>query len=289
MVLSLPLLLMVMALMIDFGASASWKTRAAMVARDAAWTARWPRSGILAPPANWPMAQASQSVAAGNAVSALADPSIDQPVVRGPMIGQTTVNRPLLDPTQGLIVGKSTLTRSMPMLAKGLAPMQYNLQSPLLENTWPYQRMGLSSNLQLREPVIYTFAQADPSFMQAYISSVLAIWYSPLQTALAVLDKDAEIYAFYGAYHDFHPRLRHFCSLDVQSVLQNEVQPLINHIQGSQGPPKIHGVPERMAHFFIAMYQAELQRLMSGAPVGGETAADLQAKIQSLQGFVGGL
>jgi hypothetical protein len=228
-------------------------------------------------------------VAAGNPLSALADPSIDQPVVRGPMIGQVTVNRNLLDPTQGVLVGKATLTHAMPMLATAAPPMRYNLQHPLLENTWPYQRMGLLNNDQLREPVIYTFPQADPSYMQAYVSSVLAIWYSPLQPALAVLDKDLEIYAFYGHLHDFHPRLRHFCSLNRQLIRENQVQSLIDHIQGSQGPPKIASLPERMANFFMTMYRAELQRIQSGVPVAGENAADLQANIQMLQAFVNGM
>ena len=54
-VLALPLLLMVMALMVGIGVAATWKVRAQVTARNAAWSHRWPRSGGANPrPVEWP-------------------------------------------------------------------------------------------------------------------------------------------------------------------------------------------------------------------------------------------
>ncbi len=254
----MPLLLMVMALTINVGVNGSWKVRAAMVARDVVWSARWPRSGAQTQPANWPN-NASRSVAQGNSLTVLADSSIDQPVARGQTIGQVTVNRNLLDPTTGLQLGQSDIVRSMAMLAQALPPTRFDLKHPLLDNAWQYQRMGLGSNQQLREPVIYQFPQVSGDLNQAYVSSVVAIYSSPLQAQWMTLDRDPQILAFYGHYHDFHPRLHHFCSLDKQSIRQNQVQRLIDHIQGST-QPKIESVAQRMINFFTNMYRQMQQQ-----------------------------
>ena len=54
-VLSLPILLMVMALMINFGTVACWKVRGLGVSRQCVWGNRWPRSTANFPqPVFWP-------------------------------------------------------------------------------------------------------------------------------------------------------------------------------------------------------------------------------------------
>ncbi len=283
-VLSLPILLFVMALMIDFGTAACWKVRAAVVARNAVWSARWPRSGASPQPANWPTS-ASQGVQTGSALNVLNDPDIDQPVVRGPTLGQTQVNRNLLDPTQGLLVGSSGIQQAMPLLSAMTRPIKFNLTHPLLDNGFQYQRLGLTSNQQRREPILYQFAQPDASLMQAYVNAVTAIWYSPLQGALAVLDKDQEIFNWYGFYEDFHPVMSGFCSLNVQSVRQNNVLPLIDRIQGRKNP-RIAGVPERMARFFVNMYRAEINSLQAQMQQPGANIGNLQGQVQGLQSTI---
>ncbi len=281
-VLSLPLLLMVMALMIDFGTAASWKVRSAMVARDAVWSNRWPRSGLAtAPqPANWPM-NAGQAVQAGAVMNMLNNASIDQPVARGPTLDQCTVNRNLLDPTQGLQLGTSAIQRPMPLLPS-LPSIQFNLTDPLLSNGWQYQRMGMYSNTQLREPIIYQFAQPSNDLVVAYQNAVAAVWFSPLQAPLAVLFQDQEIFNYYGGYRNFYPQLQGFCSLDVNSVHQNNVQQLIYQIQGRK-KPHVAGVPETMGRFFIGMYQSQLQNLKNQMQQPGADVAALQAQMQPLQ------
>ena len=54
-VLSLPIMLLIMALMVNFGTLACWKVRGLSMARLAVWGSRWPRSGDSTPrPAYWP-------------------------------------------------------------------------------------------------------------------------------------------------------------------------------------------------------------------------------------------
>jgi hypothetical protein len=296
-VLSLPLLLFVMALMINYGTAASWKVRALMVARNQAWSARWPRAGAQAQPANWPLT-ATRGNQQGAAVTVLADPSIDLPVARGPKIGQTTVNRNVLDPTRGLLVGTSHIQLPMPLLANMTRPILFNLTQPLLDDGFeirtstmnqPGPQGGQSNNGSRRETILYQFAQASNNLIQTYVNSVTAIWFSPIQNQLAVLDQDQELAAYYGSLQDFHPRLRRFCGLNVQAVHKNDVLPLIDRIKGRK-KPHVAGVPERMARSFVGMYQGEIKQLQAANdPALQPQIKALQATVQTLQKFIASL
>jgi hypothetical protein len=287
-VLGLPILLLLMALAIDYGNAASWKIRAANVARDAAWSSRWPRSGATPWPVNWPNSAARGSAGAGN-LQVLYDGSLDQPVVRGPMLGQTQVQRDLLDPTRGLLQGTSDIQRTPPLMPTW-TKFKFDLRQELLDDGFQYLRMGMSSNVQRREPIIYNLAQASPSLVQAYIQAVSAIYYAAFWPQLAPLDRDADIQAFYGSAHDFHPYLGSFCSLDTQMVHTTYVLPLVDRIQSKTGPPKIPGVPEVMTRFFLNMYTAEkqlLQAQLAALPPNQQAAA--QAQIQQCDTYIGQL
>ncbi len=286
-VLGLPLLLMIMALAIYVGNAASWKLRAANVARDTVWNMRWPRSGATPWPVGWPNSGMFGAAAAGN-LQVLYNASLDQPVVRGPMLGQTQVNRDLLDPTRGLVQGTSSIQRPAPLLSS-LGNFSFNLIDQILDNGWQYQQLGMVSNVQRREPIIYNLAQADPSLVQAYVQAATAIISAPFQPQLAPLDKDPDIYAFYGSYHDFHPPLGSFCSLDKQMVQNQYVLPLINRIQGSKMPP-IASVAKVMTQFFLNMYRTEQQTLeasMANLPADQQAAA--QAQLSQLGTYIGQL
>ncbi len=267
-----------MALAVYVGNMASWKLRAANVARDTVWNARWPRSGVTPWPVGWPMS-ASRSVNPAGTLQVLYDAALDQPVVRGPMLGQTQVNRNLLDPTQVLIQGNSQIQRPAPMLPK-LGNFSFQLYDQILDNGWQYQQLGMFSNVQRREPIIYVLAQPDPSLAQAYTQAVEAIISAPFQPQLATLDKDPDILAFYGSYHDFHPQLQGFCTINKQTV-QPLVQNLILRIQGQKMPP-VPSVAKVMAQFFLQMYKAEQQ-----TAAGQANAAQLGNYINQLTAFIG--
>ncbi len=281
-VLALPLLLMIMALAVYVGNMASWKLRALNVARDSAWNARWPRSGTTPWPMGWPQT-ASRNVAAAGNLQVLYDAGLDQPVVRGPMLGQTQVYRNLLDPTQGLVQGTSSIQRPAPMLPK-LGNFSFNLNDQIIDNGFQYQQLGMVSNVQRREPIIYNLAQPDPSLAQAYSQAVEAIISAPFQSQLATLDKDPDILAFYGSYHDFHPRLQNFCTINKQTV-QPLVQNLILRIQGQKMPP-IPSVAKVMAQFFLQMYKAEQQVLQQGMGASQQQLAAAQANAAQLGNYI---
>ena len=121
--------------------------------------------------------------------------------------------------------------------------------------------------------------------MQAVVSN-------PQRMDLNVLDRDDEFRAWYGSAPDFHPRLRAFCSLDVNTVEMNNVRPLLIRIDGRPQigpppPPPKSGVPGTMARRFIAMYQQELSQLQIAMPPGpAARIAELQQKIEQLQQFL---
>jgi hypothetical protein len=230
-VLSLPLLLFVMALMVDYGTAASWKVRSAMVARDAIWSSRWPRSGLatMPQPANWP-AGATRGTQAAGALTVLNDAAINQPVARGPNLGQCTVVGTLLNPTRGMMQGMSGIQRPMPLLP-AMPPIQFNLTHPLLTDGWQGNTAAMqtlanpasSSSNGLPSNIIYQYAQASQSLIQAYQNAVVAIWFSPSQQ---------QIQQQFAALNQPYPRMNGFCSLNVNSVRQNDLPPLIQQIKG---------------------------------------------------------
>ena len=305
MVLCLPILLFVMALMINFGTVASWKIRGLSVSRHAAWGSRAGRSGSSYPrPQYWP-ATAHIGVGGGS-VPELATARIDHPVVRGPLPYGTIVNENLFDPTRGLRRGTAGLDRRFPMLAK---MGEYHLRSsdPLLDNKWEFQRMGLSSNRQRRIPAIYELARTNPAFVNAYIQAVVAILQAPFREDLRPLDRDDEFIAYAIRFGwgsgapDFHPRLSRFCGLS-HEVAGERVEQLIDRIRGrldpeEDGARRIPPVAETMARAFVRLYERvirQVQDMISAdpPPPPGETAAmqgeiaELQAKIDVLNAFL---
>lgn len=309
-VLALPILLFVMALAVNFGTAASWKVRALVAARHAAWSTRPPRTGFQYPrPQNWP---ATANLGAGGAAdfAPLDDPRVYHPVVRGPTLpGGTTVNSALLDPSRGFRRGWSDIRRPFPLLRR-LGTYGLSAGTNLLDNLWQFWRHGLGSNSDRRIPVLYALAQAPPAYAQAYVRAVLALLRFPLRNDLRPLDRDDEFQAYAQRFPqlgigvpDFHPGLIGFCTLDRQ-VADRAVADLLDRITGrvdrdSSGnvTRRVPGVPENMTRAFIGLYRAviqELQNQMNATPPPppGQSAAiqaeidQLQAKIDVLQKFL---
>ncbi|NQU26477.1 MAG: hypothetical protein HQ567_34760 [Candidatus Nealsonbacteria bacterium] len=297
---ALPLLLFVMALMINFGTVACWKVRALSVGRNAVWSTRWPRTGNSDPrPRYWPESADVSAAGAGN-VPELDDPRIDQPVARGPQLPLgTTVNADLLDPTRGLRRGEARITRDFPLLAK-MGPYDLDMQTHILDDKWQYQRMGLSSNAVRRIPVIYALAKAPQGLANAYVQAVIALLNAPFRPQLTPLDNDDE-FDYYrrllgrgGGAPDFHPRLRSFSTLDME-VAMARVQDLIDRIQGRDagGPDgsRVPSVAEVMSRAFIGLYRSVIRHfeaLMEANPrlnYHGQIG-QLEAKISVLERFL---
>ena len=302
--LALPILLFIMALIINYGTIAAWKVREHSVARLAVWETRWPRSGAACP-TYWP-ATASMGSSDQGTVAGMDDTGVDLPVARGPLPA-ATVNSDLLDPTRGLREGSASLTRRFPLLGK-MGSYTISAQTWLIDDKWQYPRMGLGSTWQRRVPVLYALAEAPASQVNAYVQSVLAIMGAALQSQLAPLDKDPD-FPYYGALFgwggapDFHPPVQSMCTTD-RTLTDPAVQNLIDRIQGNNSTkPPIPSLAQTMALAFVSpqppvgLYQralAAFQAIQNANPpaspqmigLAQSQIPQLQSNIQQLQTFL---
>ena len=326
MVLAMPLLLMIMALMINYSTVSAWKVRGLTVARHELWSSRWPRNPNRTPrPDHWPD---PGTMGAGGAADApqLDLPPVDLPVARGPALPfGAIVNEELLDPATGLREGNARMERDFPLLA-GMGGYHLHTHTDLLDNKWQFQRMhwpamrtGIPWNDYRRIPVIYGFPASDPGLLDAYVAAVVAIYYAPFRPDLFPLDRDDEFRSYIrrfsysrrfrsrvGSVPDFHPNLARYCGLDHGEV-QPLVDDLVDRIQGSverdddgNVTRRIPGVAARMTDAFINLYEAvidELNDLLDATPppTPAERAAmraeiaDLEEKIETLRAFRAGI
>jgi len=295
-VLALPILLFVMALMINFGIAACWKIRALTMAREAVWGMRPPRTGNTNPrPGYWPE---SASVRTGGPIDVpeLDDPRVDQPVARGPLPG-AIVDNELLDPTRGLRSGTADIARRYAMLGR---MGNYHLKATirLLDDKWQFWRTKLGANRQRRIPAIYQLAKAPASLVGAYVQAAIALRNAYFNwRRLLPLDREPD-YAYYGRLlgwgtspPDFHPRLSSFCTLDHDAAAAT-VERLVDRIQGKievdpQGNiRRIPNLAERMTGSFKSFYQRVKRRcecMLEMKPVPPPGPGVLRSEIRQLE------
>lgn len=292
MVLALPVLLFLLALLVNYGTVAAWKVRALTVSREMAWSTRWPRSGTTNPrPHYWPTT-ASVGVNGPGDVAELDVAAVNYPVVRGPNLMGTLVDGELLDPGRGLREGTADITREYPLLPS-LGPYRKSATNELLDDAWPYPRMGLHRNRLRRLPVIYELARAPEGYASAYIQAAKAILYAPFRQALAPLDRDNEFRTYSllwgdGSAPDFHPHLHGFCTLDTSTVAEHVTTLVDAERQGGCGT-SVSNVPRCMAEAFIGLYQrviAYYQSQPQVTPAMQAEIAQLQQRIAVLQQFL---
>ncbi|HUT08891.1 MAG TPA: TadE family protein [Thermoguttaceae bacterium] len=296
-VLALPILLFVMALMVNFGIAACWKIRALSMARQAVWGMRPPRTGNTDPrPGYWPK---SASVRTGGPedVPELDDPRVDQPVARGPLPA-AIVDNELLDPTRGLRSGTAEITRRYAMLGR-MGNYHLNAVTRLLDDKWQYWRMEkLGANRKRRVPVIYDLAKAPAALVNAYVQAAIAVrnayfgW-----PGLLPLDREPD-YAYYGrllgwgtSAPDFQPTLSGFCTLDHDAAAA-VVERLVDRIQGkieldSRGNVirRIPNLAERMTGSFKSFYQRvkrQCESMLEMEPVPPPGPGVLRSEIRQL-------
>ena len=306
MVLALPLLLFIMALMVNFGTVASWKVRGLSTARHAVWSSRWPRtSGATPRPGYWPPSAEMRAVEAGNVVE-LDDPRVDLPVARGPLPNGFLVHEDLLDPTRGLRRGESHLVRRFPMLAK-LGEYDLEPKTRILDDKWQYQRTKwpeegeyLPENVWRRIPVIYRLPHVSSTLVNNYAGAVEAIRNAPFREDLRPLElwKDEEFITYSARFgwslsrRDLHTQLRHFCSLDAE-VADREVQSVVDRTQGRGRRDDrnwIPGVSWQLTGAFISLYErviGELEDRINAVPppLPGDVPI-MQAEIAALEGKI---
>ncbi|MBU4272379.1 MAG: pilus assembly protein [Planctomycetes bacterium] len=308
-VLALPILLFLMALMVNFGTVASWKVRALCAARHSIWGNRSPRSTANFPrPTGWPPS-AGMGVAGLPPVLELDGPRVSSPPLGPP--GSIDPNTDVMNPTLGLLQGSADMVRQFPMLGK-MGQYHLNAQTELLDNTWDFQRMGLGANTAFRIPTIYILPPApdQEAWAQAYSNvrnEILGMIFGPvdprtLEPPIWPLDRETD-FITYGqiiqlvepswnpASPDFHPWLRGFCSLDTTLADErvyglDDAPGLIDRIQGNKDR-RVSSLAESMSRAFINLYQRAIQAYQSllGAdpPPSAAQRAAMQAEIGQLQ------
>ena len=275
-VLALPILLFLMALMINFGTVAAWKVRSLAIARHQLWgnspghsLSDYPR------PEFWPNSAGMDSHGL-NDITSLGDVGAD-PAQLSP--GGFTFYDEVLDPSRGAREGTASLDRRFPLLGK-FQSYQLNASAMFLDDKWQYWRMywhdkthawygrywsvtqgsyarrseDMQGNRDLRIPVIYglSWAANEPSLAMMNAANELD------GSAMKMLNNwDEEDIAYrirfpgpsplfpkWKGLGDLHPRLRQFCSAD-PDVAQEAVDSLVR---------RIDNVPHSLAFAFDAMY-----------------------------------
>jgi hypothetical protein len=288
--LTLPLLLMVMALMVILGAAGAWKLRTLANSRQAILRAISPRTtdNDPHPPNWWPAATVMQYHA--NVPSPFpGDPYVEHRVVRGPTIADPRTGNSLrvlirtLDMREGMHSGRAAVDHAPAMWPRLGVRNAFSRETVMFAGrTWQYGNMGLPSNgtRRILHTYDYEMSRYNPGAAAMVNLAAAALLANPYRPQLEVLDQDAELRAWYGRNIDFHPQPPAACTND-PTVLRNQVlRPLLQ---------RIDNVPRTMAETFLRMYQEQLAALENQNPPPPDLAtqrAALLQKIRQLEDFL---
>ena len=311
-VLSLFFLLLMMALIINFGTIASWRARGNTAARFAVWRTVGLRTGAAYPnPPNW----TTQTATAGLLPGLPANPQtiglawnqgdLMQPALRGPAVVDPSSgnsfqvgNFQYVEMVNQMQIGSASLTKKMPLIPK-LRQSSIKPMHPVLDPLWRFEDMSPKTNSfamrnngdwrayqwYLFEPqqlgngdllnLYMQFQQADQKIQQ-----------NGGAASLLPLDRDDELTAWRGSPPDFYPRLNG-CEILPSNVQMNLVSGkggLISRIEGPNGGGR-GGVPDQLSQAFLNMYNQQLKQAQQQQPPDQQLISQLQDKIQQMQQF----
>jgi hypothetical protein len=224
-VLYLPIMLFVMALMINFGNIAAWKIRAQGNTRYAAWRTLDDRTGQNDPhPPNWPQ-NATLATSGGNAMADATaiwnqQPSLLTPPVRGPVIaagnqgGAQIIVPGRFDMDARVHAGDGHVDRNLPLLRgilRNNGRYGFTLHQELLDGRWEYRHLNWPANPYDRNDVPGDWGNSqrrakrwwrmDPQFfgeiqgeLQQLGQADARLKGNPTKFALDPLDRDNEFY-----------------------------------------------------------------------------------------------
>ena len=327
-VLSLFFLLLMMALIINFGTIASWRVRGNTAARFAVWRTLGAatvvplqsdlRTGGGYPnPSNWQTPATMGLVAPGlplnaNTVGQLwSQQDLMQPALRGPSIVDPASgniiqmgNQQYLEMVNQAVIGTANLTKQMPLLPK-LRKSYIKPLQPVLNSFWRFADMSPQTNywamrgnddwrlkqFYLHEPSQSTDGSVQNAYMQYQMDDQM-IQQNPGIPALLVLDRDPELFAYYKNYQDVYPSVRTNCVASSQDMQLNYVlgpNGVIVQIEGRLGHGEKPSVPYRLAELFLEMYNGPLQAAKQQQPPDLQTISQYQPLVDQLTEFITGL
>ena len=307
-VLVLPVLLFVMALMINLGTAGAWKIRTQINSRQAAWRALEHRGGANDPhPGNWP-GDAEMRMTTMSPSPIPVDPYQGEEVARGPMIidpltgNILPVRRGYLDFRPTLRDGRAAIERPYPLLKKLPGELAFRRDHVIFDGTrFQFSSMGLGSNTSRRVLGLYPLLlelQA-PEFVQDYLDAALAVYHDPNEPDLRPLTGgDPEVYSLIGQHSpNFQPnllrggdwrttrikqvrtRVPNYCESNPVTVWNEKVTPFRRAIRN---------LPHGMSDYYIGVYSRKISELenLDPPPLGADALIqELEAKIDQLQEF----
>lgn len=313
-VLSLPILLMVMALMMVFGTAGAWKVRTMANSREAAFRALRPRTGDRDDnPQGWPKNAEMNFREAGPSLMPT-DPFAEHTCVRGPVLsdggsGQyLLVNTQHLDMQFGIHHGHSRIERDFPMFTK-MPPgkIDFPRETVIVDGTlWQYPSMGIGSNVTRRIIVTYDFQlqQRAASQCAEYNRAAMAIVQNPRKDDLTPLEGgDPEIRQMFGETSpDFVGRrpmnveYRRTTIPQVSSRVPNycQTEPGIVRVDKVEDYKRIieRLIPREMSDYYIGKYQQRINQLESMMPQPPGAAAEIEKLkkwVEQIQQYKGSL
>lgn len=308
-VLALPILLFVMALIVNFGTAATWRLRGEIASRDAVWGQTYPRSPQDRPN-YWPN-NASYRVANDGPIEELDDPAIYHEVVRGPMIGDVRVN-PVLDPNRnGIRKGVSEVERQFALLPSLGEFDSGEIENSIIETRWQCNDEGYQ-NWFRRSKILYEWPVPGvgglESTYESAIQNLRSYWQSRRQNALEVVEWDYEFHRVRrrGRGPDFHPRPRRGREIDPEVVRRENVERHLIDYKDERDECRLGRItmlPSQLTSSYLGLYQGrkrELEQLIeqlenaSPRPPGAaaqiaaakqEIRTDLDPKIKQLEAY----
>lgn len=277
--LALPMLVFLMALMIDFGVAGAWKVRTQANTRYAAWRTVNARTGEFNPtPRYWPAsaplttnagADLPQSSQLWDSQQALLCPCIRGPQLTAPS-APVTVNVPGRMEMDGTVLeGNAILERPVPLLKTALpgGKFRFNLKQDVFDNQWQFYSLGIGWNTDIRADVWWDVEHSDlsaldgtvDSFLQLLNDDLKTLQTNPKQGDLYPLDNDDEFTRYDGwPPPDFYPRLSGRCESDPQLVYMSIVSRLDKDGQPIQNSllSRIDRLPCTMSNSFTSMYKS---------------------------------
>lgn len=300
-VISLPLLLTVMALIVNFSHAATWKIRSATSARLAMWRHRPMWSADNDPkPVNFWAPGSSLGVGGGTRISqvdAAWDHSrIAQGWIKGPVFvagdGYLAVrdNR-VNEMAEGVSIGRAEMSLQYPFIpAMGFMGMR--AQNELLDSVWQFHTMGYGWNEARRAKGWWQIEDSADwaSEKSEFLNADSRMVNNPQRELMRPLDRDLDLMAFFGPDNprsDFYTVAPYFCVDDPLQIQQliNEPGGFLDRIRGVKGRGA-RGVNERMARSYLEMYQAELAMLEAQENPPAQRIAQLKAWIKELTDFI---
>ena len=311
-VLTLPILVMMMALMIDFGVAGAWKIRTQTNARYAGWRTLTARTGQFnATPPYWP-ASANLSAQTGTPL-----PDVNQqwdsmqdllcPCTRGQQLtapnAVAAINVPgRLEMDDDVIRGHADLERNLPLF-RGALPatggkFRFSINQDLFDNHWQYNTLGIPYNDYPRSRVWWDIELADLAALDPAIDSnkqlldqnLQLLQANPKQADLYPLDNDDEFLRYSGNPPEFYPRLGRLCMSDPNALYLSAISRTDHdgHPNRNSLLSRIDRLPCTMSGSFTGMYRSWICGLeQCGAPDGD--IAPLRQRYGDLQQFMGTL